>query len=399
MAFAFIDEALAKRQAQGLFRQRVVIDSAQGPIIEIQGQHYLNFSSNDYLAMRRSTTVAQAWADGINEFGGGSGASPLVTGYTQAHQALEVYLAEQLGREKVLLFNSGFAANQALCQGLFGAGLNTPSQSHILADKLMHASFLDGAMASSAKLQRFKHNDLSHFQHCFSRIGKDLDTLVATESVFSMDGDQGPVTDIVHALRDSEAWLMVDDAHGFGVLGEQGLGVAEQYNLTQQQLPILMATFGKAIGTAGAFIAGSEKLIDYLINFSRHYIYSTAMPAAQAYATLVSLQSSKRLENKHVLDANIQLFRHLCQTAGIPISESQSAIQPIILGEASKALHISSELKRLGIWVGAIRYPTVPKGSDRLRITITAGHTKQDIEALVDALTLTLDPLPSRDVQ
>jgi len=402
MAFDFIASALDKRRNEGLFRSRNTLDSAAGPLIEIGGQHYINFSSNDYLAMRRSSVVVQAWVDGISEYGGGSGASPLVTGYTKAHQALEEYLASALKRDKVLLFNSGFAANQAVCQTLFSQAAFSHSRINsqadlihkdaIIADKLMHASFIEGAQASKAKLTRFNHNDLEHLQLVLNSADtqKSQNTLVATEGVFSMDGDQAPLSEMVSLTKHAKAWLMVDDAHGFGALGKNGLGVIETHKLSQQQVPILMATFGKAIGTAGAFVAGSHDLIDYLINFAKHYIYSTAMPAAQAHATLASLQAKQTAERRTILAERIEQFKLLANTAGIALMPSNTAIQPVLIGEAEKALAASEKLKALGLWVTAIRYPTVPKHTDRLRITLTAGHEIRDIEALVDGLQIVL---------
>jgi 8-amino-7-oxononanoate synthase len=391
MAFDFIASALDKRRKEGLLRSRNTVDSASGPLIEIGGQHYINFSSNDYLAMRRSSVVLQAWVDGISEYGGGSGASPLVTGYTNAHQALEEYLATELKRDKVLLFNSGFAANQAVCQALFNQS-QTKHQDLIIADKLMHASFIEGAQGSLAKLCRFKHNDLKHLQMLLNSAGRQQgqNVLVATEGVFSMDGDQAPLPDIVTMSKQSDAWVMVDDAHGFGTLGKHGRGVIETHQLSQQQVPILMATFGKAIGTAGAFVAGSHDFIDYLINFARHYIYSTAMPAAQAYATLMSLQAKQSAERRTLLAQRIEQFKFLANKAGLTLMPSNTAIQPLLIGDAQKALVVSEKLKALGLWVTAIRYPTVPKYTDRLRITLTAGHESRDIQALVDALQLVL---------
>lgn len=390
MAFDFIPAALEKRRSEGLLRKRQCIDSAIGPMIEIAGQHYINFSSNDYLAMRKSTVVMQAWADGINEYGAGSGASPLVTGYTSAHQALEEYLAKELKRDKVLLFNSGFAANQAVCQALFGKR-HGKCQDRIMADKLMHASFIEGAQASEAKLMRFKHNSIEHLQSLLNTSElSNQDTLIVTEGVFSMDGDQAPLTEIVDLSQQTGAWLMVDDAHGFGTLGENGRGVIETHNLSQQQVPILMATFGKAIGTAGAFVAGSDDFIDYLINFAKHYIYSTAMPAAQAYATLISLQAKQSAQRRETLNQRIEQFKTLAKQAGLTLMPSNTAIQPLIIGDAEKAIAASEKLKALGLWVTAIRYPTVPKHTDRLRITLTAGHDSRDIQALVDALQLVL---------
>jgi 8-amino-7-oxononanoate synthase len=391
MAFNFIPCALDKRRSEGRLRSRHTVDSATGSLIEIGGQHYINFSSNDYLAMRRSSVVAQAWVDGISEYGGGSGSSPLVTGYTNAHQALEEYLASELKRDKVLLFNSGFAANQAVCQALFSQS-HEKNKDRIIADKLMHASFIEGAQGSNAKLTRFKHNDIEHL-HMLLNSAKTTyghNTLVATEGVFSMDGDQAPLSEIVAMSKQGQAWLMVDDAHGFGALGKHGRGVIETDNLSQQHVPILMATFGKAIGTAGAFVAGSHDFIDYLINFAKHYIYSTAMPAAQAYATLVSLQSKQGAERRTILVERIAQFKSLANQAGLVLMPSNTAIQPVLIGDAQQALAASEKLKLLGLWVTAIRSPTVPKHTDRLRITLTAGHAPRDIEALVDALQIVL---------
>jgi 8-amino-7-oxononanoate synthase len=397
MAFDFIVSALEKRRSEGLFRSRNAIDSVAGPLIEIGGQHYINFSSNDYLAMRRSSVVAQAWVDGISEYGGGSGSSPLVTGYTNAHKALEEYLASELKRDKVLLFNSGFAANQAVCQALFSQSqINSHSHSKrqdaIIADKLMHASFIEGAQASNARLTRFKHNDIQHLQTLLNstETQNSQNILVATEGVFSMDGDQAPLLDMVVTSKQVDAWMMIDDAHGFGALGKHGMGVIETHNLSQQQVPILMATFGKAIGTAGAFVAGSHDFIDYLVNFARHYIYSTAMPAAQAYATLISIQAKQSAQRRIILAERIQQFKSLANSAGLLLMPSDTAIQPLLIGDSEKALAVSEKLKKLGLWVTAIRYPTVPKYTDRLRITLTAGHEPRDIEALVDALKIVL---------
>jgi 8-amino-7-oxononanoate synthase len=384
MAFDFIASALAQRQKQSLLRSRHCLDNATGALIEVDGQHYINFSSNDYLGMRRSVEVAQAWVDGISEYGGGSGASPLVTGYTKAHRQLENYLAEGLKRDKVLLFNSGFAANQAICQALLKAG------SELIADKLIHASLIDGAQCSEGKLVRFRHNDVAHLEQVLERSAQVADKLVATEGIFSMDGDRAPLDAMLPTVTKHKAWLLLDDAHGMGVLGKNGLGSAEAFDMSQQQVPILMGTFGKAIGTAGAFIAGSTELIDYLINFSRHYIYSTAMPAAQAHATTASLIALRQGQRRELLEQRIVQFKQLADEAGIKLLPSDSAIQAVLLGGAERALKVSAKLKSLGIWATAIRYPTVPKGSDRLRLTLSSLHQEQDIQALIDALQLSL---------
>ena len=367
MAFDFITQSLSQKTEQGYLRRRICVEYEKDGIVCIDGQHYLNFASNDYLGMRQDPGLLQSWVEGLAQFGGGSGASPLVTGYTQAHAALEAYLEENLQREAVLLFNSGFAANQALCQALFADGGN------IVADKLMHASFIDGSMSSKGTLKRFRHNDTRHLESLLSKA--EGDTLIASEGIFSMDGDVAPVNALVNIAESHKAWFMLDDAHGFGVLGDSGLGSVEAYQLSQQQLPVLMGTFGKAIGTAGAFIAGSQSLIDYLINHARHYIYSTSMPPAQAIATLYSLTKIANGEARDRLKENIQNFKDLAASCGFTILPSDSAIQPLITGDPNSASGLSRALCDRGIWVPAIRYPTVPKGSDRLRITLSATHT------------------------
>lgn len=383
MAFDWLQSSLAQRHKEGYLRTRHCQQYEKDAVVNIDGEHYLNFASNDYLGMRQHQGVLQAWVEGLAHFGGGSGASPLVTGYSQAHLALEAYLAERLQREAVLLFNSGFAANQAICQALFADG------GQIVADKLMHASFIDGAMASKAMLSRFKHNDVSHAD---SLLGKcsGTDKLLVSEGIFSMDGDSAPVAELTTLAATHSAWLMLDDAHAFGVTGENGLGSAETYQLSQAKLPVLMATFGKAIGTGGAFIAGSQLLIDYLINHARHYIYSTAMPPAQAVATLQSLTYCEEGEARMALHENIAYFRDVAAQKGIDVMSSQSAIQPVMVGEPQQAVAISEAMRSRGIWVTAMRHPTVPKGTDRIRITLSALHQKKDIDVLCDALMLSL---------
>ncbi|QCZ94037.1 8-amino-7-oxononanoate synthase [Salinimonas iocasae] len=381
MAFDWINEKLADLSAQGYRRQRVTVDVEKDGIISIDGRHYLHFASNDYLGMRHDEGLQQTWVEGIAQFGAGSGASPLVTGYTRAHSALESYLAEHLNREAALLFNSGFAANQAVLQALFAKSGN------ITADKLMHASFIDGAMSSPAQFRRFAHNNPAHLTELLSKI-PSTNSLIATESVFSMDGDEAPLKALADIASEHGSWLMVDDAHGFGVLGEKGLGCAEYVDLSQKDVPVLMGTFGKAVGTAGAFIAGSRELIALLINTARHYIYSTAMPPAQALATLYSLEQLQDGRRQKMLSDNIRYFKTRMQNTDFRVTDSQTAIQPILMDGPNQAMALSDALKQRGIWVPPIRYPTVPKGTDRLRVTLSSVHTHKDIDALCDALLL-----------
>ncbi|MDN4503285.1 8-amino-7-oxononanoate synthase [Alteromonadaceae bacterium BrNp21-10] len=384
MSFDFIPSALAKRRAEGLFRQPTKIDAVDGANIRIGGKQYINFASNDYLGLSQSSSVKQAWQQGIDLYGCGSGASPLVTGYSKAHCELETYLAERLQRQRVMLFNSGFAANSAICQSLMLQGGN------IIADKLIHASIIDGALASKGNLQRFRHNDINHLADLLNTA--NTNNLVAVEGIYSMDGDAAPVVTLAALCQQRQSMLMVDDAHGFGVLGDSGLGSMESANLGPNDVPLLMATFGKAVGTAGAFVATSNDIADYLQNFARDYIYSTMMPPAQAVATLASLQLiEQQPQLRQQLRNNIQLFRDLSLQHELPLGISESAIQPIMIGDPKKALMLSNKLKDKGFWVTAIRQPTVPKGTDRLRVTISAIHNPVQIQQLVINMALTLN--------
>ncbi|TPV54079.1 8-amino-7-oxononanoate synthase [Aestuariibacter sp. GS-14] len=381
MAFEFIDTQLALRQQDGYYRQRTCIDYERDGVIAINGKHYLNFGSNDYLGLRHDQGVLQAWVEGLAQFGGGSGASPLVTGYSAAHRELEQVLAEALNRDAVLLFSSGFAANQALCQALFA------EQGDIVADKFMHASFIEGATASAARLRRFAHNDYEHLSAILAKSTSEH-RLIASEGVFSMDGDSPDMAQLVGHAESSNSWLMLDDAHAFGVTGKFGLGSIDAYQLSQQQCPVVMGTFGKAVGTAGAFIAGSHALIDYLVNYARHYIYSTAFPPAQAVATLHALSRVTQGSEREKLHSNIAHFRARARQEGLQLMDSQSAIQPVVVGSPTRAMALSVELANRGLWVPAMRHPTVPKGTDRLRITLSASHAERDVDALIDGLML-----------
>ena len=380
MAFSHLPTELTTLAHDCLLRKRVVVEDDYDGVIKVDGKHYLNFSSNDYLGHRQNQDILQSYVEGLSRYGAGSGASPLVTGHTQCHQALEDHLANALNREAVLLFSSGFAANQAVCQALLSAG------DTVITDKLMHASFIDAAIHSPAQFLRFKHNDMQHAQAQFSKASAN--TLCVSEGVFSMDGDSADVSSLQHLCEQHDAWLMLDDAHAFGVIGESGLGSVEAFNLTQAQCPIVMGTFGKAIGTGGAFIAGSQVLIDYLINKAKHYIYSTAFSAAQAKATLTSIELMQQGSTRAQLHANIEYFKMLARAQDLPIITSDSAIQPYLINDPAKALKASDMLKGLGLWVNAIRTPTVPKGQDRLRVTISALHQHKDIESLVDGLVM-----------
>ena len=383
MSFEFIAKRLTERRDSNLFRSRQVIDTVAGQTILVAGKTYLNFSSNDYLALAASPELIKAWGQGAQRYGVGSGASPLVTGHGSPHRDLEQSLCDWLDVEAVILFNSGFSANQAVIKALLNKG------DLLLQDKLAHASLIEAGILSDADMRRFLHNDLRSLQKLLQL--KANNKLVVSEGVFSMDGDCAPLPQISQMCQQHDAWLMVDDAHGIGVLGDKGQGSLGGKKIAAQ---IHMATFGKALGVGGAFVAGSAALIDYLINFSRSYIYSTAMPPAMA----VTVSESVRLVQtqcwrRDKLFELIAYFKQKMAALPLQLVPSDTAIQPIILGGSKLALNMSHRLANKGFYVAAIRPPTVSKNSARLRVTLTAQHTKADIDALVLAMQSSLKEL------
>lgn len=379
MPFERIQLALAERQQQDLLRQTVIVDAMQGASLQIQGKWYLNFSGNDYLGMSQHPKVMSAFAQALPA---GAGASPVVTGFSQHHQALCDYLCQLTGQESAMLFSSGFAANYAVCKTLMGE-----PESLILADKLSHASLIDGAMSAEATLKRFKHNDTIHLQKLLSSASRQgvKDILVVSEGVFSMDGDKAPLSALLNLTQGHNSWLMLDNAHSIGVLGPEQFSIAA--NGSRHKPQIVMATFGKAVGTGGAFVAGSKTLISFLQNFARHYVYSTAFSAAHAHATLTSLKTMDAEPQRLAqLQSNIAAFKTACKQNDIVVADSDTAIQPVIIGSPGATMHISQILQQQGFWVTGIRYPTVPKNSDRLRITLTALHNENQISAMVTCL-------------
>jgi 8-amino-7-oxononanoate synthase len=375
-----LQPALDQRRAEQLYRRRRVVETAQGADVVVDGKRYLNFCSNDYLGLANHPAVVEAFQKAAAEFGVGSGASHLVCGHSRLHHELEEKLAAFTGRPRALLFSTGYMANLGVINALLGSG------DHIFQDRLNHASLLDGGLLSGARFQRFLHNDCANLEARLRKLDdSDARKLICVDSVFSMDGDTAPLPALAALARRHGAWLMADDAHGFGVLGERGAGCAEQ--LDTEQLPILMGTLGKAIGTAGAFVAGSEALIETLIQFARTYIYTTAMPPAVAAATSASLDllQSEGWRRQH-LKQLIQRFRDGAEQLGLALMPSQSAIQPLQVGDAGRALELSDRLAEHGLWISAIRPPTVPAGSARLRITLSAAHSEAQIDYLLSAL-------------
>jgi 8-amino-7-oxononanoate synthase len=374
-----LSAALDERRAQGLLRRRLTLESAQGPLVRTGGREYLNFCSNDYLGLAAHPVVIEALRRGAADYGVGSGASHLVCGHSRPHHQLEEALAAFTGRPRALLFSSGYMANTGI--------LTTPLQrgDSVFEDRLNHASLLDGGLHSGARFHRFAHNDVGALERKLA--GASGLRLVVVDGVFSMDGDTAPLARLAASCARHDAWLMVDDAHGFGVLGERGAGSTEAAGLDDTAVPVLMATLGKALGTAGAFVAGSELLIESLVQQARNYIYTTALPPAVAVASLASLQllQTESWRRGH-LAALVARFRRGAAQLDLPLLQSASAVQPLLVGDAGRAVALSERLRERGLLVSAIRPPTVPRGTSRLRITLSAAHSEAQVDRLLAEL-------------
>jgi 8-amino-7-oxononanoate synthase len=346
----------------------------------------INFCSNDYLGLSAHPEVVRAFAEAAAKYGVGSGASHLVTGHGPEHEALEHALAAFTGREKALVYSTGYMANM----GVIGALADQNATA--VADKLNHASLIDGVRLTRAHSLRYRHGDAEHARELLAALDESIDTrLLVTDGVFSMDGDIAPLPELARAARDNDAWLIVDDAHGLGVIGPTGRGVCEHFGLSADDVPVLVGTFGKAFGTFGAFVAGDAELIDFLIQKSRTYIYTTALPPAVAAATRAALEVSQRESwRREKVLALAQRFR---RGLGLEPREPQpgtTTIVPVVLGEAQRAVAVSEALEAQGFLVSAIRPPTVPAGSARLRVTLSAAHEESQVDALIAALARTL---------
>ncbi|MEQ1976548.1 8-amino-7-oxononanoate synthase [Xenorhabdus sp. SGI240] len=373
----FFSRRLAERQDTPLWRNRQVHHGSDGRLLATSDGHYLNFSGNDYLGLSQHPQIIAAWQQGAQKYGVGSGSSGHVTGYTVAHHTLEQQLAEWLGYSRALLFISGYTANQGVIAALMAR------EDRIIADRLSHASLLEAAMHSPAQLRRFLHNDIGSLQQHLAKAypGK---TLVITEGVFSMDGDCAPLDAIAQQAKSTASWLMVDDAHGIGIHGDEGRGSCW---LQKVKPEILIVTFGKAFGLSGAAILCDEQTAEYLLQYARHLIYSTSMPPAQAVALSEAVRQVKAGDElRQRLRDNIRYFRREAQHLPFALMNSETAIQPLIVGDNACCTALSHGLKQKKVWVKAILPPTVPSDSARLRITLTASHTRHDIEVLLEAL-------------
>jgi 8-amino-7-oxononanoate synthase len=400
MSVKVFNEELTRRidalRSQSLYRQLLQVDSPQAPNIQIDGKSYLNFSSNDYLGLANDPVLKKAAIEAVEKFGAGSGASRLISGSLAPHHALEKKLAAFKKTEAALTFSSGYAAAVGTICAL------VDNNDVIIVDKLVHASIVDAARLSGAKLRVFGHNDFDglakilawaderHKQPSAAESDREPRTLIVTESIFSMDGDRTPLRELVNLKDSFGAWLMVDEAHGTGVFGPTGAGLAEEYAVADK-IEVQMGTMGKALGSGGGYICGSRALIDYLTNRARSFIFSTApvpAAAAAAAAALDILQSERGV----TLRKNLwQRINQLCDSRdkGPKVGlapDIRGAIVPVMIGEESRAIDIASKLREQGIFVPAIRYPTVARGQARLRITLSAAHSADDVAKLIETL-------------
>jgi 8-amino-7-oxononanoate synthase len=379
MPFSELQRELDERATLGMLRQRRMLQSPQAPHIMVDGKSYLSFCSNDYLGLANHPRLIAALQQGAAQHGVGAGAAHLVSGHGTAHHQLENELAAFMGKPAALLFSTGYMANLGVVQALVGKG------DTVFADKFNHASLNDAMQLSRAAVKRYRHNDVTQLAQLLEQAGSGR-KLVITDAVFSMDGDLAPLPELLALCEQHDAWLLIDDAHGFGVLGEQGRGSLAHFGIASKRV-ICMATLGKAAGVFGAFVAAEQVVIDTLINHARSYVYTTASPPALASALLESLQ---QIANGDELRG--QLRRLIAQLRsglrGLPwsVMPSATAIQPLLVGGNHAAMKLSAALRERGIWVAAIRPPTVPQGTARLRITLSAAHRAADVSRLLESL-------------
>ena len=378
-----LSSMLAATQAAGRLRRRRAVESrlAGTARARIDGREVLVFCSNDYLGLAADKRVGEALAQAARSWGLGSGASHLVSGHSREHHALEEELADFLGRPRALLFSTGYMANLAV-----GSALLQPGD-RVIEDRLNHASLLDAGRLSGTRFARYAHGDVQALERELS-LPQEGAALVVTDGVFSMDGDLAPLPALAEACRRRDAWLFVDDAHGFGVLGTHGRGSVELDGLDEQDVPVLMCTLGKAVGASGAVVAGTHDLVEVLIQRARTYMFTTAMPPAVAAATRVALrlcreEGWRRERLRHL----VARFRREAGTLGLRLLDSHTPIQPILIGEERAAVAASEALLDAGLWIAAIRPPAVPKGSSRLRITLSAVHRDADLDRLMEELS------------
>jgi 8-amino-7-oxononanoate synthase len=380
-----LESALEEIERQHLRRRRATVEAypekGNHTQVIVDGRRLVDFSSNDYLGLAAHPALAAAMAECATRCGAGSGASHLISGHGREHAALEEELAAFTGRQRALLFSTGYMANLGVVTALAARGES------VLLDRLSHASLIDAGLLSGARFRRYPHCDAAAARRLLAE-ATPRTTVLATDGVFSMDGDIAPLAALSEAARAHDAWLVVDDAHGIGVLGANGRGALEVAGLDSEAVPVLVGTLGKAFGSFGAFIAGCADLIELLMQRARSYTYTTALPQPVAAATRAALRIAReetwRRERVLALTAR---FRAAARQAGVPLAESVTPVQPIPLGSARAALTAQQALREAGFWVVAIRSPTVPAGAERLRITLTAGHQESQVDTLVETLS------------
>ena len=377
---ATLQAQLNLRREEHLYRTRLNVASGCSSTLSVEGRSLINFCSNDYLGLAGHPDISLALKQAADIYGTGSGASHLVSGHSVVHQELEEQLAEYTGRPRALLFSTGYMANIGAINALIGR------RDLILQDQLNHASLLDGGRLSQADFKRYKHVDMASLEQRLEQSSAER-KLIVTDGVFSMDGNLAPLREISSLAKKHSAWLMVDDAHGVGVLGQKGGGLVEQLNMSVEQVPVLVGTLGKSFGTFGAFVAGSEALIETLIQYSRSYIYTTALPPAIAAATIASLKIVREETwRRDKLGHLIARFRSGAEQIGLQLAESNTPIQPVLINDDKKVMEVGKQLRASGFLAGAIRPPTVPVGTGRLRITFSADHSEEQVDQLVAAL-------------
>jgi 8-amino-7-oxononanoate synthase len=377
-----LDVVLAGLDQQHLIRRRTTVDGFVEPgnrlVTTVGGRTLVDFRSNDYLGLAHHPALAAAMTECAGRTGAGSGASHLVTGHGIEHERLEEEIAAFTGRERALLFSTGYMANVGVVAALADRG------ELVLLDRLSHASIIDGALLSGARFKRYTHADADAAERILNESSQES-VLVATDGVFSMDGDIAPLSRLAKVAHAHSAWLVVDDAHGIGVLGKTGRGVTEE--LSAEEVPVLVGTLGKAFGSFGAFVAGSRELIEFLIQKARSYIYTTALPQPVAAATRKALEIAQResWRRERVLALTAR-FRKGAREMELPLMESNTPIQPVVFGSSAAALQAQAQLLEAGFRVVAIRAPTVPQGSERLRVALSAAHTEEQVDALIERL-------------
>ncbi|HEX3099325.1 MAG TPA: 8-amino-7-oxononanoate synthase [Usitatibacter sp.] len=376
-------EGLAALDRETLRRSRRVLDSPQGARVRVDGRDLANFSSNDYLGLAADPRLIEAVRRSLDDYGVGAGASPLVSGHLRAHEEAEARFAAFTGLPRAILFGSGYAANLGILTVLAGP------EAEVFGDRLNHACLHDGARLSRATYTRYPHVDVDALERALAASRAPV-KVVATDAVFSMDGDVAPLPRLLDLCERHDAWLVVDDAHGIGVVGERGRGSLEHFGIASPRI-VYMATLGKALGGYGAFVAGSPDAIEWILQRARTYVFSTALPpmmAVAASAAVELIEHDRSLLAR--LRARIAEFRAACAEAAVPVTPSGTAIQPVIVGDAARAVEVSARLLERGFLVPAIRPPTVPRGTSRLRVSLGAAHERADVERLARALAESL---------